>query len=128
MFLWSTPIVKIDSRWEFLYKMVVIFIRRFIMAKRCTITGKGVLTGNNVSHANNKTRRRFLPNLQESSFMSEALGRMVRLRITTSAIRTVEFHGGLDSFLVRTPAAKLGPKVAALKKTIMGRIAAKASA
>lgn len=128
MFLWSTEIVKIDSRWEFLYKMVVIFIRRFIMAKRCTITGKGVLTGNNVSHANNKTRRRFLPNLQESSFMSEALGRMVRLRITTSAIRTVEFHGGLDAFLVRTPATKLGPEIAALKKTIMGRIAAKASA
>ncbi len=98
------------------------------MAKRCTITGKGVLTGNNVSHANNKTRRRFLPNLQESSFMSEALGRMVRLRITTSAIRTVEFHGGLDAFLVRTPATKLGPEIAALKKTIMGRIAAKASA
>ncbi len=98
------------------------------MAKRCTITGKGVLTGNNVSHANNKTRRRFLPNLQETSLMSEALGRMVRMRLSTTGIRTIEFHGGLDSFLVRTPDAKLAPKVAALKKAVMDRIAAKVSA
>lgn len=97
------------------------------MARRCEVTGKGVLTGNNVSHANNKTRRRFLPNLQETSLMSEALGRMVRLRLTTNGIRTIEFHGGLDAFLVRTPAAKLGPKVAALKKTIMVRMEAKAA-
>ena len=97
------------------------------MAKRCEVTGKGVLTGNNVSHANNKTRRRFLPNLQETSLMSEALGRMVRLRLTTNGIRTIEFHGGLDAFLVRTPASKLGPKVAALKKVIMLRIEAKAA-
>lgn len=98
------------------------------MAKRCTITGKGVLTGNNVSHANNKTRRRFLPNLQETSLMSEALRRMVRMRLSTTGIRTIEFHGGLDAFLIRTPAAKLGPKVAALKKAVMDRIAAKATA
>ncbi len=98
------------------------------MAKRCEITGKGVMSGNNVSHANNKTRRRFLPNLQETSLMSEALGRMVRLRLTTNGIRTIEFHGGLDAFMVRTPAAKLGPKIAVLKKTIMGRLAAKISA
>jgi large subunit ribosomal protein L28 len=95
------------------------------MAKRCEITGKGVMTGNNVSHANNKSRRRFLPNLQETSLMSEALGRMVRLRLTTNGIRTIEFHGGLDAFLVRTPAAKLGPKVTALKKAVMDRLAAK---
>lgn len=97
------------------------------MAKRCAITGKGVMTGNNVSHANNKTRRRFLPNLQETSLMSEALGRMVRMRLTTNGIRTIEFHGGLDAFLVKAPATKLGPKVAALKKAVMDRIAAKAS-
>ena len=93
------------------------------MAKRCEVTGKGVLTGNNVSHANNKTRRRFLPNLQETSLMSEALGRMVRLRLTTNGIRTIEFHGGLDAFLLR----KLGPKVAALKKVITQRIKAKSA-
>lgn len=98
------------------------------MAKRCEITGKGVMSGNNVSHANNKTRRRFLPNLQETSLMSEALGRMVRLRLTTNGIRTIEFHGGLDAFMARTPAAKLGPNVTALKKAIMDRLAAKISA
>jgi large subunit ribosomal protein L28 len=97
------------------------------MARSCGVTGKGVLTGNNVSHANNKSRRRFLPNLQETSLMSEALGRMIRLRLTTNGIRTIEFHGGLDAFLVRTPATKLGPKVAVLKKTVMKRLASKAS-
>eukprot|EP01037_Dinobryon_pediforme_P013438 gene13438-13553_t len=89
------------------------------------VVKESAVKGNNVSHANNKTRRRFLPNLQETSLMSEALGRMVRMRLSTTGIRTIEFHGGLDSFLVRTPAAKLGPKVAALKKAVMDRIAAK---
>ena len=97
------------------------------MARRCEVTRKGVLTGNNVSHANNKTRRRFLPNLQETSLMSEALGCMVRLRLTTNGIRTIEFHGGLDAFLVRTPASKLSPKVAGLKKSIMTRLGSKAA-
>ena len=97
------------------------------MAKRCEVTGKGVLTGNNVSHANNKTRRRFLPNLQETSLMSEVLGKMVRLKLTTNGIRTIEFHGGLDAFLIRTPASRLGTKVAALKKAIIKRTEAKNS-
>lgn len=95
------------------------------MSRRCAITGKGVLVGNNVSHANNKTKRRFLPNLQETSLMSEALGRMVRLRLSTNGIRTIEFHGGLDAFLMRTPAAKLDKKIAPLKKAIARRIEAK---
>ncbi|MDG2284265.1 MAG: 50S ribosomal protein L28, partial [Alphaproteobacteria bacterium] len=63
------------------------------MARRCSITGKGVMTGNNVSHAKNRTRRRFLPNLQRTSLMSETLGRPIRLRLTTSAIRTIEQKG-----------------------------------
>ena len=71
------------------------------MAKRCQITGKGVMTGNNVSHANNRTRRRFLPNLQQTTMMSEILGRKVSLRVSTNAIRTVEKHGGLDAFLLQ---------------------------
>lgn len=91
------------------------------MTRLCTITGKTVLTGNNVSHANNKTRRRFLPNLQETSLMSDTLGRMVRLRLSTNAIRTIEFHGGLDAFLKRTPASHLSLEVARLKKTIEKR-------
>ena len=70
------------------------------MARRCSVTGKGTQFGNNVSHANNKTRRRFQPNLQETSMLSDALGQMVRLRVSTNAIRTIEHKGGLDAFLL----------------------------
>ena len=77
------------------------------MAKRCQITGKTVMTGNNVSHANNKTRRRFLPNLQHATMHSEALGRRVSLRLSTSAMRTIEKHGGLDGYLLNTKMTKL---------------------
>ena len=68
------------------------------MSRRCMITGKGVLTGNNVSHAHNKTRRRYLPNLQNTSILSDALGQMVRLRVTPSAVRTIDHKGGLDAY------------------------------
>ena len=98
------------------------------MSRRCGISGKAVLYGNNVSHANNKSRRRFLPNLQETSFMSEALGRMVRLRLSTNAIRTIEFHGGLDAYLQRASSLKLDQELVRLKKTIQRRIAASAVA
>lgn len=91
------------------------------MARVCAISGKAVMYGNNVSHANNKSRRRFLPNLQETSFMSEALQRMVRLRLTTNAIRTVEYHGGIDSFLLSTSSVKLTPELVRLKKVIQKR-------
>lgn len=97
------------------------------MAKRCAITGKGVLTGNNVSHANNKSRRRFLPNLQEVSFMSETLGRAIRLRLSTNAIRTIEFHGGIDSFLSQAKTANLDNEVVKLKKIITKHQAAAAA-
>lgn len=96
------------------------------MARRCALTGKGVLSGNNVSHANNKSRRRFLPNLQEASLMSESLGRAVRLRLSTRALRSVEFHGGIDAFLRRMPATKLTGDVARLKKVIEARTQAQA--
>jgi large subunit ribosomal protein L28 len=68
------------------------------MSRRCIITGKGVLTGNNVSHAHNKTRRRFLPNLQVSSVMSDALGEMVKMRISVNAIRTIDLRAGWTPF------------------------------
>ena len=71
------------------------------MARRCELTGKAVLTGNNVSHANNKSRRRFLPNLNQVTLISDALGQSVRLRITSHALRSVEHRGGLDSFLLK---------------------------
>ena len=75
------------------------------MSRRCQITGKGVLSGNNVSHANNKTRRRFLPNLQDTSLLSDILGAPVRMRLCTRAIRTVEHNGGIDAYLLGTPNA-----------------------
>jgi large subunit ribosomal protein L28 len=88
------------------------------MARRCQITGKGVMTGNNVSHAHNKTRRRFLPNLQYASLMSEALGEMVRLRLTTSAIRTIDRNGGLDAYLLSTAVDKLPDEARRLRRRI----------
>jgi large subunit ribosomal protein L28 len=88
------------------------------MARRCAITGKGVQTGNNVSHANNKTRRRFLPNLQDTSLLSDALGQLVRLRLTVHAIRTIEHNGGLDAFLLKTPDAKLPEEARRVKRRI----------
>ena len=97
------------------------------MSRRCQITGKGVLTGNNVSHANNKTRRRFLPNLQTASLLSDVLGTPVRLRLSTRAIRTVEAKGGIDAFLAGTPDRRLPPDIKALKRRV-ARARAKRSA
>ncbi len=88
------------------------------MARRCAVTGKGVLTGNNVSHANNKTRRRFLPNLQEASFFSELLGGSVRLRVSTRGIRTIEHNGGIDAFLLGTPDRRLPEEARVLKRRV----------
>jgi large subunit ribosomal protein L28 len=88
------------------------------MARRCVITGKGVLTGNNVSHANNKTRRRFLPNLQKISVMSEALGRPIRLRVSANGLRTIEHKGGLDAFLKKARSEALTPELRRLKRQI----------
>ncbi len=88
------------------------------MARRCDFTGRGVQAGNNVSHANNRTRRRFLPNLQRSSLMSDALGRPVQVRLSTQAIRTIEKRGGLDAYLLSSPNAKLGKKARVIKRRI----------
>ena len=88
------------------------------MSRRCQITGKGVLTGNNVSHANNKSRRRYLPNLQEASVMSDALGTTVNMRVTTAGLRTIEHNGGLDAFLLGTPNRRLPDEAVVLKRRI----------
>jgi large subunit ribosomal protein L28 len=88
------------------------------MSRRCQITGKGVLTGNNVSHANNKTRRRFLPNLQETALLSDALGASVRMRVSTRGIRTIEHNGGLDAYLLGTPDRRLPPEARVIKRRI----------
>lgn len=89
------------------------------MAKRCQITGKSVMSGNNVSHANNRTRRRFLPNLQRANIHSEVLGRKVSLRVSTSAMRTIEKHGGLDAFLIQARNAELADEAKVLKREII---------
>jgi large subunit ribosomal protein L28 len=89
------------------------------MSRRCEMTGKGVLTGNNVSHANNKTRRRYLPNLQEQSVLSDVLGTTVRIRVTTHGLRTIEHNGGLDSFLLTTPNRRLPEEAQVLKRRIV---------
>lgn len=89
------------------------------MARRCALTGKGVLTGNNVSHANNKTRRRFLPNLQRRRLYSEALGTNVPVRIAASTLRTIEKKGGIDTFLIEADASVLDPGLVRLKKRLV---------
>lgn len=88
------------------------------MARRCELTGKGVLTGNNVSHANNRTRRRFLPNVQEMALHSESLGRSVRLKICTKALRSVERKGGLDSFLLDSNTEFLSLRAKRIKRQV----------
>lgn len=80
------------------------------MARRCSLTGKQVLVGNTVSHANNKNKTRFLPNLQPASFFSDVLQRRLRLRLSTNAIRTVEKAGGIDAYVAAAKKADL-PKV-----------------
>ena len=95
------------------------------MARRCPITGKGVQVGNNVSHSNRKTKRRFLPNLQTISLLSDSIG-SIRLRLSTNAIRTIEFKGGIDAFLKGTPDRKLSPEIRRLKRSIEGAAAKRA--
>jgi large subunit ribosomal protein L28 len=88
------------------------------MSRVCELTGKGPMTGNNVSHANNKTRRRFLPNLNEVTLQSEALGRGFKFRISASALRTVDHRGGLDNFLAKAKDADLSANALKVKKAI----------
>ncbi len=94
------------------------------MARRCELTGKGPMVGNNVSHAVNRTRRRFLPNLLNVSLISDALGRTVKLRISANALRSVEHRGGLDGFLLKADDSELSPNALALKKEVKAALAA----
>jgi large subunit ribosomal protein L28 len=88
------------------------------MARRCSLTGKGVHFGRNVSHSNVKTSRRFLPNLKKVSLMSEALGRTVTLKVSTAALKTVQHRGGLDAFLLSTPDDRLPEEAQRLKRRV----------
>jgi large subunit ribosomal protein L28 len=93
------------------------------MSRECELTGKGVLSGHKVSHANNKTKRKFLPNLVNVTLMSEALNESVRLRVSANALRSVEHRGGLDAFLAKADAAELSQRARLLKKKIAKKIA-----
>jgi large subunit ribosomal protein L28 len=97
------------------------------MARRCAVTGKGVQTGNNVSHANNKTRRRFLPNLQVTSLFSEVLGRNFSFRVSTNGLRTIEHKGGLDAYLIDAAPSKLDAEMRGLKKQVEKIVADRAA-
>ena len=97
------------------------------MARRCSLTGKGVQSGNNVSHANNRTRRRFLPNIQSRRLFSETLGEAVRMRIATQTLRTIDKHGGLDGFLLQSPDRTLPTLLVHLKARIVAKKAVEAA-
>jgi len=93
------------------------------MSRICELTGKGRLVGNNVSHANNKTKRAFLPNLQNVTLISDSLGRQVKLRVSTAGLRSVEHVGGLDNWLAKTSDEKLSLKARRLKREISKKAA-----
>ena len=93
------------------------------MSRVCELTGKGRQVGHNVSHANNKTKRTFLPNLQNVTLMSDALGRGIRLRVSMNGLRSVEHVGGLDNWLLKTSDDKLSTKARRLKRDIAKKVA-----
>lgn len=89
------------------------------MARRCELTGKGVMVGNNVSHANNKTKRRFRPNLVNVTLISDSLNKRIAMRISAAALRTVEHRGGLDKFLVKAKDVELSERMLRLKREVV---------
>ena len=88
------------------------------MSRRCELTGKGVMVGNNVSHANNKTKRRFLPNLNDVTILSEILDRSFKFRVSAAALRTVDHRGGLDGFMAKAKDSELSEKALKVKREI----------
>ena len=98
------------------------------MSRRCELTGKGLLVGNNVSHANNKTKKIYRPNLQTIALASELLGNSYKLRISMNALRSVDRNGGLDPFILKSKDSVLSPKALRLKRAIAKKAADKAAA
>ncbi len=88
------------------------------MSRVCELTGKGPMSGNNISHANNKTRRRFLPNLNEVTLISDVLGQSFKLRVSAAGLRTVDHRGGLDAFLAKASDCELSGNALKIKKAI----------
>lgn len=103
----------------------IISFKDKIMSRVCELTGKAVMSGNNVSHALNRTRRKFLPNLTKTTLLSDVLGSSVKMRISTHALRSVEHNGGLDSFLVKARDMNLSVRARRLKKLIKKKISEK---
>ena len=93
------------------------------MSRSCELTGKAVQSGNNVSHANNKTRRKFLPNLCNVTLISDTLGKSYRLRVSAAALRSVEHRGGLDAFLMKANEKELSMRARLLKRQIAKKAA-----
>ena len=98
------------------------------MSRICELTGKGRMVGNNVSHANNKTKRTFLPNLQNVTLLSESLEKGVKLRVSTHGLRSVEHNGGLDNWLLKTSDDKLSLRARRLKRDIKKKLSTAAAA
>ena len=98
------------------------------MTRRCELSGKAVQTGNTVSHANNRTRRRFLPNLNQVTLISDALGQNVHLRITSHALRSVEARGGLDAYLMKARDGDLSTRALRLKRQVVKKLERAAAA
>jgi len=97
------------------------------MSRRCIVTGKSVMSGNNVSHAKNRTRRKFLPNIQDTSVFSESLKRWVKLRASAAGLRTIEHKGGLDQWLIGTAPTKLDSKLRSIRSQVEKALANKDS-
>ena len=98
------------------------------MSRRCELTGVGPMVGHNVSHSNIKTKRRFLPALADTTLHSEALGQSFRLRVSNAALRTLDFRGGLDAFLVTARDEQLSPRAQKIKRQIKAKLATQPAA
>ena len=98
------------------------------MSRRCELSGVGPMIGHNVSHSNIKTKRRFLPALAETTLQSEALGQSFRLKVTNATLRTLDFKGGLDAYLVNARDTVLSPRALKIKKQVKAKLAAQAAA
>jgi large subunit ribosomal protein L28 len=98
------------------------------MSRRCDLTGVGPMVGNNVSHSNRKTKRRFLPALSPASLQSDALGQTFRLRVTNAALRTIDFRGGLDAFLLKASDEQLSLRARKIKRQVKAKLSAQAAA
>ena len=106
------------------WRALKLFSKVFPMSRRCELTGVGPMVGHNVSHSNIKTKRRFLPALAHTALQSEALGQSFRLRISNAALRTLDFRGGLDAYLLKARDTVLSERALKIKKQVKAKLAA----